>query len=455
LQNKQTNKLTQYGHSFQTKALALLVTNREFLQQVADIVYPEYFDSDANKWIAEHTIKYYNEYKTIPTMEVFKVELDKIPNEIISVAVKEQLKETYKSTKASDLEFVEKTFIDFCKNQTLKNALLKSVDLLGMGGYDDIRTLIDNALKAGVEKSLGHEYLKELEERYREESRSLIETPWSVINRILGGGLGKGDLGLIVGGPGTGKSWALVALGACAVTMGYNVLHYTLELDDIYVGRRYDACFSKIPVNGILEHKDEVKGIIKKLRGELYIKYYPTGRVGINTLHAHIEKCKNQEINPDLIIVDYADLLKGAGKERRDKLDDIYMNLRGLAGEVKLPIWTASQVNRSGAREEIIQGDRIAESYAKMMITDFAMSLSRNREDKDNGTGRWHIMKNRYGPDGMTFNSTIDTSIGQINISDRENPSTPEDNAVTNPNGLSNADRRSLYRSQEDFFNLG
>ena len=81
---------------------------------------------------------------------------------------------------------------------------------------------------------------------------------------------------------------------------------------------------------------------------------------------------------------------------------------------MKLPIWTASQVNRSGAREDIIQGDRMAESYTKMMITDFAMSLSRNHEDKENGTGRWHIMKNRYGADGMTFNSTMDASIGKI-----------------------------------------
>ena len=69
---------------------------------------------------------------------------------------------------------------------------------------------------------------------------------------------------------------------------------------------------------------------------------------------------------------------------------------------MKLPIWTASQVNRSGAREDIIQGDRMAESYTKMMITDFAMSLARSAEDKERGTGRWHIMKNRYGADGIT-----------------------------------------------------
>jgi len=450
LQKKNPNKLTKYGHQFQTKSLALLVSDKEFLQQVSDIVHPEYFDSDANKWIAEQTIKYYREYRTTPTMEVFKVELDKIKNEIISVAVKEQLRETYKATKAKDLKFVEATFLDFCKNQTLKSALIRSVDLLEMGGYDDIRTLIGNALKAGVEKSIGHEYITEFEDRYREDSRSVVETPWDNINKLLGGGLGKGDLGLIVGGPGTGKSWSLVALGAHAVNLGYSVLHYTLELDDIYVGRRYDACFTRIPVNGILEHKDKVEEKIKTLRGKLYLKKYPTNGAGVNTLYAHIEKCKGQGISPDLIIVDYADLLKGSGKERRDRLDDVYLNLRGLAGEVRLPIWTASQVNRAGSREEIIQGDRIAESYSKMMISDFAMSLSRTNEDKENGTGRWHIMKNRYGPDGMTFNSTIDISIGSIDILDET--IVVSENGVRNPmGGLTSAERRRAFSAHENF----
>jgi hypothetical protein len=95
--------------------------------------------------------------------------------------------------------------------------------------------------------------------------------------------------------------------------------------------------------------------------------------------------------------------------------------LSGLATEMKVPIWTASQVNRSGAREDIIQGDRMAESYSKMMITDFAMSLARSAEDKENGTGRWHIMKNRYGADGITYDSVMDTAIGKIEINMRGN----------------------------------
>ena len=445
------SKLTQYGHSFQIKAIAILITDRDFLQQISDIISPDYFDNDAGKWIIRKTLKYYNQYKTIPTMEVFKVEIENIQQELQNVAVKDLLKQAYKASKATDLNYVKDAFLDFCKNQTLKGALMKSVDLLELGDYDDIRNLIDKALKAGTERDIGHEYVIELEDRFREEARNTIETPWPLINKLLCGGLGDGDLGLIAGGPGGGKSWVLIALGAQAVKLGYTVVHYTLELNEKYVGRRYDANFTGISVSEITEHKDDVKEKIEGLRGGLYIREYPAGQATVNTIHAHLEKCKQQNIEPDLVIIDYADLMTSkTSKEKRDKLDDIFTNLRGLATEMKIPIWTASQVNRTGAREEIIQGDRIAESYSKMMITDFAMSLARSAEDKENGTGRWHIMKNRYGADGMTYDSIMDTSIGKIEINMRGNARTEQ----TPPGELSPAQRRRLRNSSENFFNL-
>jgi len=444
------SKLEQYGHNFQVKVLSTLVKDKEFLQQVADIVSPDFFDNEANKWIIGKTLEYFNEFRTTPTMEVFKVELDKIRNEVQQVAVKEQLKETFRSTKSNDLEFIKQEFLDFCRNQTLKTALLSSVDLLEIGNYEDIRRLIDNALKAGVEKNIGHEYMDEIEERYKEEARNTIETPWNEINQLLSGGIGTGDLGLLVGNPGGGKSWALVALGGHAVKLGYTVLHYTLELSDLYVGQRYDAFFTEIPVNEIKVHKSTVKEELGNLRGNLYIKQYPAGKANVNTILAHVDKCRGQGIEPDLIVLDYADLLytKNA-KEKRDKLDDIYTSLRGLATELKIPIWTASQSNRSAARDNIIQGDQIAESYSKIMISDIAISLSRKTEDKENGTGRFHIMKNRYGADGLTFNALMDTSTGKIDFTNRIHN---EQSSGPDGAGFTGNERRNLQRAAENIF---
>ena len=119
---------------------------------------------------------------------------------------------------------------------------------------------------------------------------------------------------------------------------------------------------------------------------------------------------------PDVVIVDYADLLRGHGQEKRHELEGIYEDLRGLAGEYELPVWTASQANRSALEEDVIDASKVAESYGKVMVADFIISLSRKVQDKLAGTGRWHIIKNRFGPDGITLPSKMNTSNGQFNI---------------------------------------
>ena len=136
-----------------------------------------------------------------------------------------------------------------------------------------------------------------------------LRPPWDKINELLQGGLGNGDFGLIFGNPGGGKSWSLVALGGHATKLGYNVIHYTLELGEQYVGRRYDAYFSKIGVDKIQKHKDKIENLMGDIKGNLIIKEFPTGKATMSTIEAHIQKVKDMGIEPDLIIIDYVDLL--------------------------------------------------------------------------------------------------------------------------------------------------
>lgn len=413
------NSINQYGHEFQVKVLSSLLTHKEFLTNIHDIISDEYFENQAQKWVIKEILKYYDKYHTVPSLEILKVELQKLDNEVLQISIKEQLKEAY-VTSDEDLEYIQEEFTNFCRNQQLKKALMSSVDLLKAGDFDSIRFLIDNALKAGQDKNIGHEYIKDIEQRYRENSRTTIPTPWDRINDLLQGGLGNGDFGIIFGNPGGGKSWSLVALGGYAVKLGYNVLHYTLELGEDYVGKRYDAFFTQIPVTKIHNFREKVEDTIPRLPGQLIIKEFPTGRATLSTIESHINKCEGMGIKADMIIIDYVDLLssKRKNRERKDEIDDIYTSTKGLARQLDIPIWSVSQVNRAGAQDSIIEGDKAAGSYDKMMITDFAMSLSRKKEDKVNGTGRFHIMKNRYGMDGLTFSVNADTSTGHFEVFD-------------------------------------
>ena len=411
------NSINQYGHDFQIKVLSSLLTHKEFLTNIHDIISEEYFENQAQKWAIKEVLNYYDKYHTTPSLDILKVELQKVDNEVLQISIKEQLKLAFVSSD-DDLEYVQEEFTNFCKNQQLKKALMSSVDLLKAGDFDGIRFIVDNALKAGQDKNIGHEYVKDIESRYRENSRETVPTPWDKINNLLQGGLGNGDFGLIFGNPGGGKSWSLVSLGGHAVKMGYNVLHYTLELGEEYVGKRYDAFFTKIPVNKIDSHRDKVEEMIPQLPGKLIIKEYPTGRASVSTIESHIAKSTSMGVKPDLVIIDYVDLLSSrkTNRERKDEIDDIYTSTKGLARQLNIPIWSVSQVNRAGANDNVIQGDKAAGSYDKIMITDFCMSLSRKKEDKINNTGRFHLMKNRYGMDGITFGIEADTSIGHFTI---------------------------------------
>ena len=446
--------IDQYGPQFQTKVIASLLTQKDFLVNIHDILDESSFGNQAHQWIIKEILDYYTKYHTVPSMDVLKVELQKIENEVLQLSIKEKLREAYKITN-DDAEYVIEEFSTFCKNQQLKKALLSSVDLLKAGDYDSIKSMIENAMKAGQDKNMGHEYNKDVESRYREDNRTTVPTPWDTMNDMLQGGLGNGDFGLIFGNPGGGKSWSLIALGGFAIKMGYNVLHYTLELGEDYIGRRYDAFFTNIPVNKILQNREKVENTVESLKGELIIKEFPTGRATINTIEAHISKVKSLGIEPDLVIIDYVDLLSSKRKstDRKFEIDDIYTSTKGLARELNIPIWSVSQVNRAGSKDDVIEGDKAAGSYDKMMITDFAMSLSRKKEDKVNNTGRFHVMKNRYGMDGITYRIKADTSTGHFEITDEydedDNP-TPTNNTQSFTN-IDNVDKKSL---KKEFFKL-
>jgi hypothetical protein len=216
------------------------------------------------------------------------------------------------------------------------------------------------------------------------------------------------------------NSWVLAKLGAEAMKQGKNVVHFTLELNENYVGLRYDACFTGIDFQNIRNNVDIVKQKIADVPGKLKIKYFPIKTVSAYSLKAHCERLAVLGTKVDMIIVDYADILRPSQSERNSnsysEAGGIYEELRGVAGELQVPIWSASQSNRAAMDEDIIQANNIADSYRKIMTADFVLSLSRKVNDKQANTARFHVIKNRFGPDGLTFPSKMNASCGHIEI---------------------------------------
>lgn len=342
--------LSTFGYSFQTKLITALLTDKEFLEQVSDVVKTDYFDSDSNQWIVGKQLEYFETYRNVMSLDALKNEIRKIAGEVEKSQVVSSIKDIIRNLKATDLQYIKDEAIKFFKNQEMKGAILQSVDLLKAGDYSAIHEMFSEVMKKGEIKSVGLEYKTQFEERYNEALRKCIITPWNVVNELTDGGIGAGELGCIIGGPGTGKSWLLSNIGMHALRLGKNVLHYTLELSEAYVGLRYDAILTGVQTQDLKYQKDKTIKQVSQLKGNLTIKFFPTGIASIHTLYAHIKKHEMLKFKPDLIIVDYGDLLSTKVLKGQDNSyhisGNIFEELRGLAGVFEVPVWTASQAQR-------------------------------------------------------------------------------------------------------------
>lgn len=415
------DKLSEFGKSFQVKTIYSLIHDLEFLQNTYDVIKSDYFESDTHQWIVSKIIDYYTEYKNHMTMDVFSVAIKSINSESFLDRVRIDLKEIYLVSNTEDLDFIKEQFHEFCKNQTLKQAILESADLLKRGDYDSIKAKIDTAMKAGMAKEIGHNWKEHVNIRL-ENLRNPVTTNMEAIDNITDGGLGGGEIGVAVAASGIGKSWVLCQLGFNAAKAGMNVLHITLELSDEYVGRRYDTILTGTPFTILRDNKDLLLKKLDTISGSIDIKAFPTRGVTVHGLEAYVEKVI--QLKPiDLIILDYADLLgrpRAASGNDYEDMGGIYEELRGISSKLKIPVWTASQANRSSLQQDTIGADNIADSYKKVMTADFIFSIIRKDIDKLDNKARIHIIKNRFGPDGMTFDCAMDTNTGKFHIYDKQ-----------------------------------
>ena len=428
----QTETLSRFGKSFQEKLCQLILEDRPFCDQISEVLNINFLELKYLQVFVETIFGYRNRYKTHPTYELMATMLKSgLAHE--NEAIKKQVREYYARIMSGSVEgqdYIKEQAIDFCKKQVLKEAMIKSVKLLKSSSYDEIQKIINDALKLGVENNFGHDYLKDFEQRFVLKPRHPVSTGWDRVDDLCKGGLGRRELGVVIAPTGAGKSMVLCHLGSTAIKEGKTVVHYTLELADTVVGQRYDSCISGVPLGDLLRNKEKVFDVVQDLEGELIIKEYPTKSASTSTLKSHLEKLRKRSIEPDMIIVDYADLLKPvkSSSEKRHELENIYEELRAIAQVYNCPVWTASQTNRSGLNAEVITMESISEAFNKCFVADFIFSLSRTIQDKQANKGRVFVAKNRNGPDGLVFPAFIDWS--SICMKVLENTGEETDDAV-------------------------
>ena len=412
--NGEPMNFSKYGKSFQEKLCMVILDDRVFADQIEEVLDVNFLELNYLKCFLNKVFSYRKKYEVHPSRDIMKTilrsELDN-ENELTSKQVREYYVRSQVNA-VTDIEYIKDTALDFCKKQNLKSAMVKSIGLLQNSSFDEISQVINDSLKLGMDNDEGYDYKRDFEERFKPRFRNPMTTGWSLIDDICKGGLGQKELGVVIAPTGAGKSMALVHLGVQALREGKTVVHYTLELQDTVVASRYDSCLTQIPLQNLTSFKEQIYEEVQDIPGRLIVKEYPTKTASTQTIRNHLEKLRMRSIDVDFIIVDYGDLLRPVRylKEKRNELESIYEELRGIAAEYEAPVWTASQTNRSGLNAEVITMESISEAFNKCFIADFIFTISRTIDDKVANSGRLFVAKNRNGPDGLVFPLFMDTA---------------------------------------------
>ena len=411
---------SKFGKDFQESLCQMILQDRPFADTIMEVLDINFLELHYLRVFIKKIFEYREEFGVHPTYRIM-ISIIRAEIEGENAATQQQLRNYFArihNSQVTGAEYIKTTALDFCRKQKLKEAMIKSVPLLEKSSFDEIAKIINDAIKLGDHTDHGYDYLKDFERRFELKARNPISLGWNDIDGLCKGGLGKGELGVVIAPTGAGKSMVLVHLGAEALKLGKTVVHYTLELADTVVASRYDSCITKIPLGQLHSFKEEIYEQVQDMEGTLIVKEYPTKSASTRSLRTHLEKLKMRDILPDMVIVDYGDLLRpvSAQKEKRNELESIYEELRGLAKEFECCLWTASQTNRSGLNAEVITLESISEAFNKCFVSDFIFSLSRTVEDKQSNTGRIFVAKNRNGPDGIVFPISMHTANVQIEV---------------------------------------
>jgi replicative DNA helicase len=422
----------KYGKTFQENLVQIMLDDRVFCDQISEVLDVNFLELKYLRVFVERILEYRKKYGSHPSRDtittILRTELDK-ENDLLQKQVREFYARLMSNEFSIDGEqHIKDVSLDFCKKQKLKEAMIKSVGLIQNSSYDEISRIINDALKLGTDNNHGYDFIVDFEKRFHLMARNPITTGWELIDKISKGGLGRGELGVVIAPTGAGKSMALVHLGAQALLAGLNVVHYTLEMQDKVVALRYDSCITGIPLSDVKEQKQMVWDGVKDVKGKLIIKEYPTKSASTNTIKNHIEKLKRKDFKIDMVIVDYGDLIRpiSAQKEKRNELESIYEELRALAQVYNCVLWTASQTNRSGLNAEVITMESISEAFNKCFVADLIFTISRTIKDKNMNEGRLFVAKNRNGPDGVVFPIFMDTSNVKIKVLSQSTESATE-----------------------------
>ena len=401
-----------FQDSIQRGMIYLAKSEEGFLIETMPMIKAEYFEFPSHQKFYSTLKDFFLKYKKLPTNDQLLEETRKVlaSNELFGdykLELEEINQLDVKSIENEEyyLDLVE----EFAKEQALKDAIINSVGHLEKKNFGAIAEEVQSALTVSRNIDLGTDYFTGIADRWQrlqnDKVSAQFRTPFETVNEALDGGLAAKEMAMVVAPPGVGKSLFLANQAVRSVLDGFNVVYISLEMAEDRVAQRLDSIFTRIQQKQLSKRVKDVEERLSTIeeqvpgKGRLMIKEFPTKRLGVSGIRAYLNQLRNYEdFVPDVLIIDYLELLTSdAGAPEYQAQERIAQELRGVATEYKLLVWTATQTNREGKKVQIITDSELADSYGKIRVCDLVFSINQTEQEFDNGDARLYLMKSRNG----------------------------------------------------------
>ena len=403
-----------FSENIQRGILYFLKSNKDFYLQIVNLMDPNYFEFPSHQKIFSTVKDYYDKYHKLPTDDFILQDVKKKmgPKEDLSDYQDEiQYINNLDTSTVSNQDYMLDLVEGFAKKEAMKSAISKSIGLIQDDRVEEVEALVKQALLINRDVDTGQEYFSDFTDRwdrvFNKKTEEKYRTFLPSLNQSLEGGLGSKEMAMVVAPPGVGKSLFLVNQGVHTMMEGRKVLYVSLEMSEDKIAQRFDSVMTLIPQGKLkdsaahLSVKERLTIFQEQFPGsELVIKEFPISQASINTIRNLLVQLRNyDEFIPDLLIVDYLELMRPTRDIQQEyhAQQKVAEELRGVAMEHNILIWTATQTNRQGRMVKIITDAELGDSYGKIRTCDFALSLNQREEEFDNGAMRGYVIKSRNG----------------------------------------------------------
>jgi len=412
--------------------------NEDFTRKALPFVKPDYFTNRIEKLLYEEIDKFVQQYKNLPTKETILIELGR-RKDLNDEEVK-LIKELVNSLndEKSDLQWLLDTTEKFCKDRAVHNAVLSGIKILD--GKDNQRqpeaipSILSEALAVSFDNHIGHDYIGDAESRFDWYHTKEKRYPFDLnfFNKITKGGVPSKTLNIALAGTGVGKSLFMCHVASNFLTQGQNVLYITLEMAEERIAERIDANLMDVTMDDLHDmpkqlYDDKMAKLRSKTTGQLIIKEYPTASAHAGHFRALMNELSlKKSFKPDIVFIDYLNIcasarFKGGNISSYFYIKAIAEELRGLAVEFNLPIFSATQTTRTGFVSTDIGLEDTSESFGLPATADFMFALMSNEELESLGQMKVKQLKNRYNDPSMNRAFIVGVDRSKMRLYDVEN----------------------------------